>query len=196
VSTVGGISSIASTAQQLNDIVAEASDPAWKHCTMPDVNKKNSLKCNYCEKTYHGGITRIKYHLGQVPKCGVAKCKEVSSDVKEEMIKLLSKKLDNKQRKNREKEDDRAEVDLSHSEGEEHSDADGNSVIVLKKVTSKGGSSGGPMVKYCKLTPEEIVAERKGKSGVAEKVQSKLSTEKGKRKGTEHVSIYANFFMK
>ena len=52
------------------------------------------------------------------------------------------------------------------------------------------------MDKYCKLTPEEIVAARKGKSGVAEKVQSKLSTEKGKRKGTEHVSTYANFFMK
>ncbi|XP_066320389.1 uncharacterized protein [Miscanthus floridulus] len=99
------------------------------------------------------------------------------------MIKLLSKKLDNKQRKNREKEEDRAEVDLSHSEGKERSDADGNSVIVLKKVTSKGASSGGPMDKYYKLTPEEIVAARKGKSGVAEKVQSKLSTKKGREKG-------------
>ena len=194
MSTVGGISSIASTAQQLNDIVAEASDLAWKHCTMLDVNKKNSLKCNYCEKTYHGGITRIKYHLGQVPKCGVAKCKEVPSDVKEEMIKLLSKKLDNKQRENREKEDDRAEVDLSHSEGEEHSDADGNSVIVLKKVTSKGGSSGGPMDKYCKLTPEEIVAARKGKSGVAEKVQSKLSTEKREEKRDRACEYICQFF--
>ena len=194
MSTVGGISSIASTAQQLNDTVAEASDPAWKHCTMPDVNKKNSLKCNYCEKTYHGGITRIKYHLGQVPKCGVAKCKEVPSDVKEEMIKVLSKKLDNKQRKNREKEDDRAEVDLSHSEGEEHSDADGNLVIVLKKVTSKGGSSGSPMDKYCKLTPEEILATRKGKSSVAEKVQSKLSTEKREEKRDRACEYICQFF--
>ena len=86
---------------------------------------------------------------------------------------------------------------MSHSEGEEHSDADGSdSVIVLKKVTGKGASSGGPMDKFCKLTPEEIVAARKGKSVVADKVQSKLSTEKGKRKGTEHVSTSANFFMK
>ncbi|XP_066324333.1 uncharacterized protein [Miscanthus floridulus] len=177
-----GLSSTASTGQQSNDTIAEASDPAWKHCTMPDVNKKNSLKCNYCGKTYHGGITRIKYHLGKVPKCGAAKCTKVPSDVQEEMIKLLSKKLDNKQRKNRKKEEDRAEVDLSHSEGEERSDADGNSVIVLKKVTSKGASSGGPMDKYRKLTPEEIVAVRKGKSGVAEKVQSKLSTEKREEK--------------
>ncbi|XP_066347630.1 uncharacterized protein [Miscanthus floridulus] len=162
------LSSTASTGQQSKDTVAEASDPAWKHCTMPDVNKKNSLK--------------IKYHLGKVPKCDAAKCTKVPSDVQEEMIKLLSKKLDNKQRKNREKEEDRAEVDLSHSEGEERSDADGNSVILLKKVTSKGASSGGTMDKYCKLTPEEIVAARKGKSSVAEKVQSKLSTEKREEK--------------
>jgi hypothetical protein len=162
---------------------------------MPHVNKKNSLTCNYCKKTYHGGITRIKYHLGKVPKCGVAKCEKVPSDVKAEMIKLLSKKLDNKQRKARDKEDDRAEVDLSHSEGE-HSDADGNSVIVLKKVTGKGASLGGPIDRFCKLTPEEIVAARKGKGVVTDKVQSKISTEKGKRKGTEHVSTYASFFMK
>ncbi|XP_066374725.1 uncharacterized protein [Miscanthus floridulus] len=179
----GGLSSIVSIGQQSNDTVAEPSDLAWKHCTMPDVNKKNSLKCNYCDKTYHGGITRIKYHLGKVPKCGVAKCTKVPSDVEEEMIKLLSKKLDNKQRKNMEKEEDRAKVDLSHSEGEEHSDADGsNSVIVLKKVTCKGASSGGLMDKFCKLTPEEIVAARKGKSVVSDKVQFKLSTEKKEEK--------------
>lgn len=148
-----GLSSTASTGQQTNDSTVEASDPAWKHCTMPDVNKKNSLKCNYCSITYHGGITRIKYHLGNVPKCGVAKCLKVPSDVKAEMIKLLSKKLDSKQRKISDKQDDRAEVDLSHSEGEEHSDADGNSVIVLKKVKGKGVASGGPIDRFCKLTP-------------------------------------------
>ena len=72
---------------------------------------------------------------------------------------------------------------MSHSEGEEHSDADGsNSVIVLKKVTGKGASLGGPMDKFYKLTPEEIVAARKGKSVVADKVQSKLSTEKREEK--------------
>jgi len=114
--------------------------------------------------------------------------------VQEEMIKLLSKKLDNKQRKNREKEEDRAEVDLSHSEGEERSDADGNSVIVLKKVTSKGASSGSPMDKYCKLTPEEIVATRKGKSGVAKKVQSKLSTEKREEKRDRACEYICQFF--
>jgi hypothetical protein len=48
-------------------------------------------------------------------------------------------------------------------------------------MTGKGASSG-PMDKFCKLTPEEIVAARKGKSVVADKVQSKLSTEKREEK--------------
>lgn len=101
---------------------------------MPDVSKKKSLNCNYCDNIYHGGITRIKYHLCKILKCGVAKCAKMPSDVQEEMVNLLSKKSDNKQRKSREKEEDRAKVNLSHSEGEEHSDVDVNSVIVLKKV--------------------------------------------------------------
>jgi hypothetical protein len=151
---------------------------------MPDVNKKGSLKCNYCDGLYHGGITRIKYHLAKVPKCGVAKCSKVPSDVIQEMQNLLTKKTYNKQvkqRKDKEKEEDRAVVDLNHSEGEEHSDVEGNSVVVLKKVTGKGASSG-LIDKFCKLIPEEIVAARKGSSLLAEKVQSKLST---KKKGRE-----------
>ena len=84
---------------------------------------------------------------------------------------------------------------MSHSEGEEHSDIDGNnSVIVLKKVTGKGASSGGPMDKFCKLTPEEIVAARKGKSVVADKVQSKLSTEKREEKRDRACEYICQFF--
>ena len=85
---------------------------------------------------------------------------------------------------------------MSHSEGEEHSDADGSdSVIVLKKVTGKGASSGGPMDKFCKLTPEEIVAARKGKSVVADKVQSKLSTEKKEEKRDRACEYICQFFL-
>jgi hypothetical protein len=187
-----GLSSTAST-----DVTfVEGTDPAWKHCTMPGVNKKNSLKCNYCDKMYHGGITRIKYHLAKVPNCGAAKCTKVPSDVQEEMIKLLSKKLENKQRKNREKEEDRAEVDLCHSEEEEHGDADGsNVVIVIKKVTSKGASSGGMMDKFCKLTPEEIVAARKSRSVAVDKVQSKLSTQKREEKRDRACEYICQFFL-
>jgi hypothetical protein len=160
---------------------------------MPDVNKKGSLKCNFCGGVYHGGITRIKYHLGKIPKCGVAKCKKVPEDVITKMVQLLTKKMDIKQRKGKEKEEDRAVVDLSHSEGEEHSDAEGNLVIVLKKVTGKGASSG-PMDKFCKLTPEEVVAARKGNNVLAEKVQSKLSTEKREEKRDKACEYICQFF--
>jgi hypothetical protein len=160
---------------------------------MPDVNKKGSLKCNYCKNIYHGGITRIKYHLGKVSKCGVAKCSKVSSNVQQEMVNLLTKKMDKKQRKGKEKEEDRAEVDLSHSEGEEQSDGEGNLVIVLKKATGTGASSG-HMDKFCRLTQKEIVAARKGKSGLAEKVQSKLSTEKREEKRDRTCEYICQFF--
>jgi len=158
---------------------------------MPDVNKKNSLKCNYCNSIYNGGITRIKYHLGKVPGFGVAKCTKFPSDVQSSMVQLLSKKLDIKQKKKQDKEDDRAEVDLSHSEGEEESDGESNSVIVLKKVSSKGTSSGGPMDKFC---TQEIVAARKGKSGVENKVPSKLSTEKREEKRDRACEYICQFF--
>ena len=55
---------------------------------------------------------------------------------------------------------------------------------------SKGG---GPIEKYCKLTPEEVAAARKGK-GLAEKVQSKLSTEKQEEKRDRACEYICQFF--
>jgi hypothetical protein len=159
---------------------------------MPDVNKKGSLQCTFCSGIYHGGITRIKYHLGKVPKSNVAKCKKVPSDVQQEILEVLAIKSDNKQKKAEEKEEDRVVVDLSHSEGEEHSDAEGNSVIVVKKMSSKGHS--GPIDKFCRLTTEEIVAARKGKGVLSEKVQSKISTEKREEKRDRACEYICNFF--
>jgi len=160
---------------------------------MPDVTKKGSLKCNYCSNVYNGGITIIKYHLGKVPGFGVAKCTKVPSDVQEQMVNLLTKKLDSKKKKIHKKDEDRAMVDLRHSEGED-SDGDGNSVIVLKKVSSKGGSSGGPMDKFYRLTPEEVVAARKGKGSAENKVQSKLSSEKREEKRDRACEYICQFF--
>jgi len=190
---VVGLSSTASINTTAAAIVTDSTDPGWKHCTMPDVTKKNSLRCNYCKGLYHGGITRIKLHLAKVPKSNVAKCGKVPSDVQKEMLKFLKGKANVRERKAKEKEEDRAIVDLSHSEGEEASDTDaGNAVVVLKKV--KGSSSSGPIEKYCKLTPEEVVAARKGKSGLAEKVQSKLSTEKREEKRDRACEYICQFF--
>ncbi|XP_021313510.1 uncharacterized protein LOC8078073 [Sorghum bicolor] len=183
-----GLSSTASTGIESN----EPTDLAWKYCTMPDVNKKGSLQCTFCSSIYHGGITRIKYHLGKVPKSNVAKCKKVPSDVQQEILEVLAIKSDNKQKKAEEKEEDRAVVDLSHSEGEEHSDAEGNSVIVVKKMSSKGHS--GPIDKFCRLTTEEIVAARKGKGVLSEKVQSKISTEKREEKRDRACEYICKFF--
>ena len=66
---------------------------------------------------------------------------------------------------------------------------------MLKKVSGKGASSG-PIDKFCKLTPEEIVAARKDKSVVADKVQSKLSAEKREEKRDRACEYICQFFMK
>jgi hypothetical protein len=51
------------------------------------------------------------------------------------------------------------------------------------------------MDKYCKLTPEEILAARKGRSSVVEKVQSKLSTEKREEKRDRACEYICQFFL-
>lgn len=172
--------------------MVDSSDPAWKHCTCPNPTKKNSLKCNYYENTYTGGITRIKYHLAKIPKSNVAKCDRVPSDVKDEMYKLLTKKKNAKENKAKHKEAARAVVDLSHSEGEggfSDDDTETTSVVVLRKERS----SSGPIEKYYKLTPKEVINARKGK-GLAEKVQSKISTQKREEKRDRACEYIYQFF--
>ena len=85
--------SSASTAQTTSVVVVDLADPGWKHCTMPNPKKKNSLKCNYCGGIYTGGITRIKLHLGKVPRSNVAKCPKVPKDIEQEMLALLMESL-------------------------------------------------------------------------------------------------------
>lgn len=194
-----GVSSTSSTPRIENAAVVDSNDPGWKYCTCPDVNKKQSLKCNFCKNVYHGGITRIKYHLAHVPNVGVAKCTKVPGDVKEEILILLTKKSDAKKYKAKEIERDRNEVNLSHSEGEASDEDHGNDVIVLKSVggTSRSSTtrtSGGPIEKFCKLTPEEVVAARKGGKGIAEKLQSKLSTQKREEQRDRACEYICQFF--
>jgi hypothetical protein len=109
----------------------------------------------------------------------------VPADVKEEILQYLTKKGDKKAAKVVEQKRRRSEVDLSHSEGEEHSSSDedgiNNTAVVLKSSKpARPKSSSGPMDKYCELTPEEAVVERKRKR--ADTVQSKLTTEKREQK--------------
>ena len=37
----------------------------WDHAT-PIGNDRKVTKCNYCGKIIHGGITRMKQHIGHV----------------------------------------------------------------------------------------------------------------------------------
>ncbi|KAF0906234.1 hypothetical protein E2562_009239 [Oryza meyeriana var. granulata] len=171
-----GISSTASAPTDQNvQAIVSTTNPGWKYCTLPDKAKKHELKCNFCEKLCKGGITRIKLHLAHIPKCNVAKCERVPADVKAEMIELLAKKNIVKENKTKEWKRARDEVNLDHSEGEASSEEEGgNSVVVVHsgRVGSTSSSKGGPMERFCKSTPEEVVAAKKGAS-LSNKVHSK-----------------------
>jgi hypothetical protein len=194
-----GVSSTASTIQGEGvGVAVRSKDPAWKYCTCPDTTKKNSLRCIFCHNVYTNGTTRIKLHLACIPNSGVNPCSKVPADVKEEILQYLTKKGDKKATKVTEQKRARSEVDLSHSEGEEHGSSDeggtSNSAIVLQSSSrgKRSKSSSGPMDKFCELTTEEAVAARKGKR--VEKLQSKLTTEKREQKRNRACEYICQWF--
>lgn len=162
-------------------MAASSGDPAWKYCTMPDINKKSYLKCKFCSYVGTGGITRIKNHLANLKGEGAAVCKNVPSDVKEEMRKLVSKKDEAKERKAKHAAEQRDDFSFGDSDGscDEGDMLSRNEILLLSGVQgqSKKGSSYGSMDKFCTKTPEEILAARNAK-GYSGKVQSKVSTQK------------------
>ncbi|WVZ87220.1 hypothetical protein U9M48_033895 [Paspalum notatum var. saurae] len=131
----------------------------------PDVSKKHSLKCNYCQNIYTGGESLCKN----------------------------SKKSDAKQKRAKELERDRAEIDLSHSEGEGSDDDGHNAVVELKTVRGSSTSTSGSTDKLCKQTPEKSLAARKGKE-ISEKVRSKISTQKREEKRGHACEYICQFF--
>ena len=144
--------------------IVSTSDPGWKYCTLLDVAKKHELKCNFCDKVCKGGITRLKLHLAHIPKCNVKKCEKVPADVKAEMIELLAKKNIIKENKTKERKRARDEVNLDHLEGEASSEEDGgNSIVVVHSGRTRSASS--PMERFCKSTPEEVVAAKGASTG-------------------------------
>ncbi|KAF0895686.1 hypothetical protein E2562_014305, partial [Oryza meyeriana var. granulata] len=192
-----GISSTASAPTDQNvQAIVSTTDPGWKYCTLPDKAKKHELKCNFCEKLCRGGITRIKLHLAHIPKCNVAKCERVPADVKAEMIEMLAKKNIVKENKTKEWKRARDKVNLDHSEGEASSEEEGgNSVVVVHsgRVGSTSSSKGGPKERFCKSTPEEVVAAKKGAS-LSNKVQTKLSTQKREERRDRACEYICQFF--
>ncbi|KAL4178967.1 hypothetical protein AMTRI_Chr13g117790 [Amborella trichopoda] len=61
-------------------------DVTWQYGTK--VNDKRRVRCNFCVKKMGGGIYRLKEHLAWV-KGNVTGCKEVTAEVKQQMLKLI-----------------------------------------------------------------------------------------------------------
>ncbi|KAL4193189.1 hypothetical protein AMTRI_Chr06g198090 [Amborella trichopoda] len=62
-------------------------DVTWQYGTK--VNDKGRVRCNFCGKKMGGDIHRLKEHLAWV-KDNVTGCKEVSAEVKQQMLKLIT----------------------------------------------------------------------------------------------------------
>ncbi|KAJ1274052.1 hypothetical protein BS78_05G033600 [Paspalum vaginatum] len=155
-------------------LAIKSDDPTWQHCFCPDIKKKHSIQCKYCDKVISGGITRVKYHLAKYTGFNVKPCPKVPAPVKEEMVALLTKKTDDKEEKEKEKQRGRDEIDLDSSDSEksgEESDH-GNKVIVLKSTKGSGSSSRPPE------SIEESVQKNKKGLSISQKIQTKLSTQK------------------
>ena len=69
-------------------------DPAWSFGEVVD-NNRLKIKCKYCGKVVHGGITKFKHHLGHISG-NVAGCTKVPRKLEEQMKALVGQ---NKARK-------------------------------------------------------------------------------------------------
>lgn len=188
-------SSAASVAAPSPTQGVDSDDPAWKYCALVDVSKKHWLKCNYCGKICTAGITRIKFHLSQIKGCGVSACLKVPSDVKMEMIALLLKSSELKEKKIEGLEAVRTSVDLDHSDGEKETDEDDNNhVVVLRSAPSTSTSMGGPMDKFYKPSVEESVRRNQKRNCETQKVQSKVSTQKREERRDRACEYICQFF--
>ncbi|KAM3197706.1 hypothetical protein ACQJBY_073027 [Aegilops geniculata] len=190
---VGG-SSAASIAAPTPAKVVDSDDPAWKYCALIDANKKHWLKCNFCDKICTSGVTRIKFHLSQIRNCGVIGCPKVPSDVRLEMIALLLKSAELKEKEIEGLEALRTSVDLDHSDGENQMDEDdGNQVVVFRSKPNTNNSRGGPMDKFCKPSIEETVKRNQKRNCESQNVQSKASTQKREERGNKACEYICQF---
>ncbi|XP_043694110.1 uncharacterized protein LOC122644790 [Telopea speciosissima] len=63
-------------------------DDLWKYVE----DSKGRFKCNFCNKEYAGGISRVKYHLSCHKGHDIGICCNVPDDVQVEALRALSKK--------------------------------------------------------------------------------------------------------
>jgi hypothetical protein len=150
----------------------------------------------------NAGITRVKYHLANIVGFNVSKCKKVPTPLKEDMVALLTKNCDAKEKKRKEKQRERDEIDLDNSGGDRSSEEEsehGNDVIVLK--STKGGSSsrlattGGTIYKFYKPEAiEEYVQKNKRGLSTSQKIQTQLTTQKREERRDRACEYICQFF--
>jgi len=93
------------------------SDIAWKHCNSVGGDTRK-LQCKYCQKVVTGGVYRLKHHLAGTQK-DVGACKDVTDEVKKEMLEIvvgLQQNLNKKSRLNMEEETIEASEKRKNSE--------------------------------------------------------------------------------
>ncbi|XP_044414725.1 uncharacterized protein [Triticum aestivum] len=174
-------------------------DPAWKHCTIPDMTKKASVECNFCHGVYIGGITRMKYHLANFKVQNVVLCQQVPADVKQEMRELISRKDEAKEKKARESAIRRSDVNLDGNDAKAADEDDilgggsGGGLLVLSGKRQSKGNTYGSMDKFCTKSTEEVVAARKGE-GFSTKLQTKLSTQRREERRVRACEYVCQFF--
>ncbi|KAH7861790.1 hypothetical protein Vadar_030906 [Vaccinium darrowii] len=77
----------------------------WKFANVVPRDRHN-LNCKFCGRHITGGITRLKQHLAHM-KGQITGCNNVSTEIRQEMMKDL---LSNNEKKQREKQKQRDEV--------------------------------------------------------------------------------------
>jgi hypothetical protein len=69
-------------------------DVCWEYCDKLDGNK---VRCTFCNKVLNGGISRLKFHLSQIPSKGVNPCTKVKDEVVEHVKGIIAAKEDHKE---------------------------------------------------------------------------------------------------
>ncbi|CAN6246836.1 unnamed protein product [Urochloa humidicola] len=197
----GGSSAASASVEQgeTTEVVINSDDPAWAHCFCPNIKKKHSLQCKYCDKLVKAGITRMKYHLAKMGGFNVTKCPKVPAAVKEEMEALVTKKTSEKEQKRKEEERVRTEINLDNSDSEDGFDS-GNEVIVLQPTkvsnssTSRAVAGNITIEKFYKASSIEESVQKNQKGNVSQKVQTKLTTQKREERRDRACEYICQFF--
>jgi len=69
-------------------------DACWEYCDKLDGNK---VRCRFCHKVLNGGISRLKFHLSQIPSKGVNPCTKVKEDVIDKVKAIILAKEEYKE---------------------------------------------------------------------------------------------------